>query len=529
MKKEFLSLAFAVFAGCLVFSANGFAQYVCTDDTEPSDPDSDEDGAGDHCDFCEGAGAYDIDGDGLCDGNDNCPGTRNPDQLDSNGDGFGDLCANGIDKIAPIETFKGTWHEIGRQVGRTFPDNIIDFGKTMDWVLYDGIGASPGHGWTPQTLYDYTVEDGDVPQSVQDHMQGMAQGISEVRPITYKAAWDLVLTQNMAVDLINMGSNMTVIPEWEAQACTAFGVISPAGAFLAHNTDATATDVGNTSAIMFWQPTNGDFAYMTMDPPGWADVAFGLNEKGIAVTMNAGSPNKNAVMGAYSNFLLRSAMEHAQTLEDAVGLFEDHIASGKTFSATGSIIHFMDFNQNKMAKIQLASEEIDVTYGKPLGSDTAYIGSANHFVDGFKADTDFFHESSFARYARLVELMEQEMDTFDLDGCWTVLSDTNGGGSTTNTISRTSTAAGSGSTVFGTIFTEDGLHYTLGPPHAYLSEYDSTQFVSFAELQREANKSGSDGTCHVTSVGSTTTNTTGLLLLGLVGFAAIAIRRRRQQ
>jgi MYXO-CTERM domain-containing protein len=279
---------------------------------------------------------------------------------------------------------------------------------------------------------------------------------------------------------------------------------------------------------MFWQPTNGDFAYITMDPPGWADVAFGLNEKGIAATMNAGSPNKNAVMGSYSNFLIRTAMEHARSLEDAVGLFEDHIASGKTFSATGSIIHFMDFNQNKMAKIQLASEEIDVTYGKPLGSDATYIGSANHFVDGFKSDADFFYESSFERYARLVELMEQEMDTFDLDGCWMVLSDTNGGESTSNTISRTSTAAGSGSTVFGTIFTEEGLHYALGTPHTYLGEYGSAQFVGFAELQEEANKSGSGGTCHVTSVGGATANSTGLLLLGLVGLAAMAMRRRKK-
>ena len=312
-----------------LFSTSAFAQYVCGID--PDNPgDADGDGHGDHCDFCVGDGAYDIDGDGLCDGEDNCPGTRNPDQLDSNEDGFGDLCANGIDKVAPIETFSGSWREIGQQVGRTFPDNIIDFGKNMDWVL-NTLGLAPGHGWTPQTLYDTMID--TIPQSVQDHMQGMAEGVAEVRSITYEEAWDLVLTQNMAVDLINMGRNMEEIPDWEAQACTAFGVVSAAGAFLAHTTAAQTNDVGNTSAIMFWQPTNGDYAYLTMDPPGWADVAFGFNEKGIAVTMNAGSPNSDATMGAYSNFLIRTAMEHADSLEEAVGLFEDHIADGTTFSA----------------------------------------------------------------------------------------------------------------------------------------------------------------------------------------------------
>lgn len=33
--------------------------------------DSDQDGIGDACDFCEGKGAYDLDGDGVCDEEDN--------------------------------------------------------------------------------------------------------------------------------------------------------------------------------------------------------------------------------------------------------------------------------------------------------------------------------------------------------------------------------------------------------------------------------------------------------------------------
>jgi PKD repeat protein len=34
----------------------------------------------------------DFDADGLCDGNDNCPGAPNPDQFDADGDGSGDAC-----------------------------------------------------------------------------------------------------------------------------------------------------------------------------------------------------------------------------------------------------------------------------------------------------------------------------------------------------------------------------------------------------------------------------------------------------
>ncbi len=431
--------------------------------------DSDADGLGDVCDYCDGAGQYDTDEDGICENDDNCPGINNPDQKDSDGDGNGDLCSNRIEKFAPVKSFTGNWYEIGRQVGRTFPDNIIEFGNIMGQVLLYG---GPGNGWTPQTFYDATLE--WIPESVQQHMQGMAMGITEASPISYATAWDLVLTQNMAVELLNMAKNISPVPTPEVLACTSFGVTSSAGSFLAHNTDAQSTGK-STAAIMYWKPTNGDFAYLTMDPPGWADVAFGLNEKGIGVTMNAGNPNTAAAMGMYPNFLIRYSMEHAATLEEAVGMFVDHLNFGNTFGPTGVIIHYMDFNQNTMAKIELRSEAIKVTYGQQSTSGATYIGSANHFVDNFSPDPDYYYESSDERYKRLMVLMEQ-IQTFDLNASWSVLSDTNGGEPNNNTISRKGTFATS-STVFGTIFTPDGIYYAMGKPHAYLGQYWMPQFL----------------------------------------------------
>ncbi|WP_437949544.1 hypothetical protein WME98_01140 [Sorangium sp. So ce296] len=43
-------------------------------------------------DYCAGSGYYDSDGDGLCDGADNCAYDYNPDQADVDGDGIGDAC-----------------------------------------------------------------------------------------------------------------------------------------------------------------------------------------------------------------------------------------------------------------------------------------------------------------------------------------------------------------------------------------------------------------------------------------------------
>jgi hypothetical protein len=56
--------------------------------------DLDDDGIGDACDVCPGAGDADSDGDQVCDSGDNCPAVANADQADADDDGFGDACDN---------------------------------------------------------------------------------------------------------------------------------------------------------------------------------------------------------------------------------------------------------------------------------------------------------------------------------------------------------------------------------------------------------------------------------------------------
>ncbi|MCK9463405.1 MAG: amidohydrolase family protein, partial [Proteobacteria bacterium] len=67
---------------------------------ESAQADGDSDGLGDVCDpcpldetdACEGFDANDLDGDGVPNGSDDCPGIANADQADADGDGKGDAC-----------------------------------------------------------------------------------------------------------------------------------------------------------------------------------------------------------------------------------------------------------------------------------------------------------------------------------------------------------------------------------------------------------------------------------------------------
>lgn len=435
--------------------------------------DSDADSYPDKCDFCTGAGQYDLDEDGICDDEDNCPSVPNPAQEESDGDGMGDVCPDGIEQFAPVAFFSGSWYDMGRQAGFKYSHQIMSFGNLFGWV----VNFKPSVLWTAQLYYDAIAD--LLPQSYKNHLDGMADGLVAALPaLSHEAAWSIVVALNMGTELLNM-SNMNPVPDPAQQeffACTGFAVNSPAGMFLAHNTDAQGTI--NGSAIIYWQPESG-YSYMTMDPPGWADVGFGLNDQGIAVTTNLGSPNDNATIGLPPNIMLRRVMEEAATLDEAVALFAGWLDNDTSFGTGGALLHIVDFNHDTMAKIQLRSREIDVTYGEFRQADNSmkYVGSANHYTADFYYRADFSYPSSFERYARLMDLLDNATDDFTLAQCWDVLRDTKGGEATNKTISRISEGPGQSKTVFSTIFTPDGMYYSLQPPHLYFEQFQVPQFA----------------------------------------------------
>lgn len=434
----------------------------CLSTPNADQTDDDADGFGNVCDYCPGNGQYDLDEDGRCDGDDNCYSVPNRDQQDSDGDGYGDLCTGNIPLSYPVETFKGSYESIGRQIARRYPDTLIYVAD-----IFSLLGVTPD---IAQGRYDEI--EALIPQSIKDHMRGMARGLQEARSIEYQKAWDMVLVSAFAIDALN-------IPDAAAAAgtdagCTAFAVSSPAGTFLAHNTDNQKTTEHNGS-IMRIVPNNGDNSYVHLFTPAFVDVGLGMNDRGIGITYNVGRPNNHPLPGLPPLFMVRHVMEKAKTLQEAIEYFTDVLESGNSYGYNGTIFLLVDFKDSSMAKIQIKSDAYKVTRGEQLKPGVTYVASTNHFDDDFsplspEEKITSSNISSLARWDRLMELLPQ-YDIYDLDSCFSILTDHGDGEPGPNTICRDSGTPFGTATTLTNIFTADTIYYTTGRPDRYLAVY----------------------------------------------------------
>jgi hypothetical protein len=79
---------------CVDLDADGLCDTEdnCPGASNPGGADTDGDGIGDACDACANDPQNDQDLDGVCGNGDNCPTVANADQADTDGDGVGDAC-----------------------------------------------------------------------------------------------------------------------------------------------------------------------------------------------------------------------------------------------------------------------------------------------------------------------------------------------------------------------------------------------------------------------------------------------------
>ena len=142
-------LAYGVTCACI----NGQCQWICIGDVDedydgafdeddncpssynPDQTDSDSDGFGDVCDGCPNDADNDVDADGVCGDVDICPDNYDPNQTDADIDGIGDVCecfAANLNDANPVNLFDLAivdlnWLQEGPSLsGDTNRDEIVD-------------------------------------------------------------------------------------------------------------------------------------------------------------------------------------------------------------------------------------------------------------------------------------------------------------------------------------------------------------------------------------------------------------------
>ncbi len=134
----------------------------CPDVPNADQGDNDNDGVGDLCDLCLGDDdSGDTDADFVCDNTDNCPGDANTDQADADSDGIGDVCEADTDEDGTIDDL----------------DNCpLDFNPDQG----DSDGDSLGDVCDPDDDNDGVTDDIDncplIPNLGQDDFDGDGQG-----------------------------------------------------------------------------------------------------------------------------------------------------------------------------------------------------------------------------------------------------------------------------------------------------------------------------------------------------------------
>ncbi|MCX5904007.1 MAG: C45 family autoproteolytic acyltransferase/hydrolase [Proteobacteria bacterium] len=375
--------------------------------------------------------------------------------------------AASLPRMYPTCSYQGSWKEIGKQTAMHYGDTIMYTGIVFNNFM--NIGAE-------ETLAYYDEIKGRIPAAIQEQMEGLAQGLNEYWSVPYDTAWTWVLVANLGFDIM---SKHTL--DKEVQGCTAFALHSDQGTFLCHNTDNASANV-DLGSLIYYQPDNGDNAFLSFFAAAFVGAALAVNDKGLAVTYNVGGRNKNPAAGLTVLLKTREVMATCGSVAEAVESFKTFLDAGGTYGYATSNFLFVDFKDSSMARLQVSSREIKVTYGQELKPGVTYIGFTNEFDDDFspRTEADLAKTSvisSQTRYKRLMELLPA-FEKYDLETCWEILTDKSGGESDNNTICRRGQST---ITTLANIFTADTAYYAVGPPCEYLALYGAPMAVGLEQ------------------------------------------------
>jgi hypothetical protein len=371
-------------------------------------------------------------------------------------------------KLCPVVALEGSWYNIGYQTAYYFRDTIDKGAKQ-----FRKLGVSPKKA---QKYYDQV--EGLIHKDIKEQIQGMRDGLLELGLTKEPQKKELIW--NFAQDILQ---------RWDL-GCTAFAFNSKDnGTFLAHNTDNVAVTIAMNTVIHF-KPDNGDHSFLSWFAPGFVGVGMGINDQKLALSFNVGEPNKNKKPGLPVVFKAREVMAQCDNLECAIALFSQGLGKEKSYGEMGAILIVVDFKKSAMARIEICSDKMSVTYGNELDSgNVTYSAVANHYEGPCALQkpgifrplallSRMFRvkrkDSSYYRYKRLMEMLTTEGISYDMETCWWIVTDSNGKLPNNRTICRKGFPV---STTATHVLSERFCYYSLGLPSEYLAKYGKPLFI----------------------------------------------------
>lgn len=201
-------------------------------------------------------------------------------------------------------------------------------------------------------------------------------------------------------------------------ACTLVAVAGVRGrdghTYLARNFDFEGGDAFDRDKVVLAVQRNNAYGFVSVSWAGMAGVVSGMNERGLAIVINAGASSDYNRVGAPTTLLVRRALENAETIEQAVAI----MTSAPRFVT--DIIGLAE-RGGRVAVLELTPNHYALRQGEVLGA-TNHLETPMFAHDPTNSER-LGQTTTVPRRQRLTVLLQSHSSPFGPEDLLTILRD----------------------------------------------------------------------------------------------------------
>ena len=244
--------------------------------------------------------------------------------------------------------------------------------------------------------------DENVTTEFKEEIYGVSRAASEKYEYV-GSNYQRILNYHAAHDIGHALQNMALV------GCTSYGTWDSASAdgsmIIGRNFDFYVGDkFAEDKIVAFFNPTQG-YKYMTVTWGGFVGAVSGMNENGLAVTINAAKSSVPSGSATPVSLVAREILQYAKNIEEALKITRTR----KMFVSESFLI--ASAADSKAIVIEKTPDSVDV-----YDPQKNYIVCANHFqskgLSNIKPNIEQINESASAyRYQRVMQIIDTTENT----------------------------------------------------------------------------------------------------------------------